>query len=99
MQLKRDSSATGSWNILEEIRKVRSKATEEMLRTQPSSKIDWSAFASEHKSSPSSLAADKLEASVGDKMVNSAKSVHASLNLTTGVTSTYGFPGVVFSLF
>ncbi|CAI8599742.1 unnamed protein product [Vicia faba] len=46
---KRDSSATGSWSIQDEIRRVRSRATEEMLRTLPSSKIDWSAYAVENK--------------------------------------------------
>ncbi|XP_075640819.1 protein KAKU4 [Castanea sativa] len=60
-KLKRESPATGSWNIQEEIRRVRSKATEEMLRTLPSSKIDWPALTLGHKSSPNSLAAEKLE--------------------------------------
>ncbi|XP_050263757.1 protein KAKU4 [Quercus robur] len=60
-KLKRESPATGSWNIQEEIRRVRSKATEEMLRTLPSSKIDWSALTLGHKSSPNSLAGEKLE--------------------------------------
>lgn len=60
-KLKRESPATGSWNIQEEIRRVRSKATEEMLRTLPSSKIEWSALAIEHKTSPNSLVAEKLE--------------------------------------
>ncbi|XP_057985518.1 protein KAKU4 isoform X3 [Hevea brasiliensis] len=60
-KLIRNSSATGSWNILEEIRKVRSKATEEMLRTRPSSIIDWSTLASESKRSPHSLLSDKAE--------------------------------------
>ncbi|KAE8671412.1 COP9-signalosome 5B [Hibiscus syriacus] len=58
--LKRDSPATDSWNIQEEIRKVRSKATEEMLRTLSSPKIDWSSFALEQKSAPDSLAAKNL---------------------------------------
>ncbi|KAL0393855.1 UNVERIFIED_CONTAM: protein KAKU4 [Sesamum latifolium] len=41
---KRNSLASGSWNIQEELRRVRSKATEDMLRT-PSIKIDPSLFA------------------------------------------------------
>ncbi|KAK4435677.1 protein KAKU4 [Sesamum alatum] len=41
---KRNSLASGSWNIQEELRRVRSKATEDMLRT-PSTKIDPSLFA------------------------------------------------------
>ncbi|KAL3818410.1 hypothetical protein ACJIZ3_004315 [Penstemon smallii] len=36
---RRSSLASGSWNIQEELRRVRSKATEDMLRT-PSGKID-----------------------------------------------------------
>ncbi|KAE8657843.1 hypothetical protein F3Y22_tig00116980pilonHSYRG00052 [Hibiscus syriacus] len=46
---KRNSLATGSWNIQDEIRKVRYKATEEMLGNLPSSTIAWSSFPSEHK--------------------------------------------------
>ncbi|OAY53526.1 protein KAKU4 isoform X2 [Manihot esculenta] len=60
-KLIRNSSATGSWNILEEIRKVRSKATEEMLRSRPSSIIDWPTLASDNKRSPYSLVPDKAE--------------------------------------
>ncbi|KAK6158671.1 hypothetical protein DH2020_005985 [Rehmannia glutinosa] len=41
---KRNSLVSGSWNIQEELRRVRSKATEDMLRT-PSAKIDSSLFA------------------------------------------------------
>ncbi|KAI3468432.1 hypothetical protein Pfo_025095 [Paulownia fortunei] len=40
---KRNSLASGSWNILEELRRVRSKATEDMLST-PSAKINPSSF-------------------------------------------------------
>lgn len=97
MQLKRrGSSGTGSWNIQEEIRRVRSKATEEMLRTLPSSKIDWSAFALEHKSSRKSLVAENLEDGKRDKMHDSAQPIDASLNLAIERTTSHGFPGVVF---
>ncbi|XP_073042720.1 protein KAKU4-like isoform X2 [Primulina eburnea] len=41
---KRNSVTSGSWNIQEELRRVRTKATEDMLRT-PSSRIDPSLFA------------------------------------------------------
>ncbi|KAK4760061.1 hypothetical protein SAY87_023192 [Trapa incisa] len=41
VQLKKDAPIIGSWNISEEIRRVRSKATEQLLRT-PSVKIDLS---------------------------------------------------------
>ncbi|XP_073131865.1 protein KAKU4 isoform X2 [Henckelia pumila] len=41
---KRNSVASGSWNIQEELRRVRAKATEDMLRA-PSSRTDPSLFA------------------------------------------------------
>ncbi|XP_050364117.1 protein KAKU4 isoform X2 [Argentina anserina] len=62
---KRDAPATGSWNIQEEIRKVRTKATEEMLRSLPSSKIDWSTFSLENKSTLNSLPDGKQESNLG----------------------------------
>ncbi|KAF5456595.1 hypothetical protein F2P56_026062 [Juglans regia] len=90
-KLKRESPGTGSWNIQEEIRRVRSKATEEMLRTLPSSKIDWSQFALERKSSLNSLATEKLEDGDGDKRQKSTQPIDASLNLAIGEASN-GFP-------
>ncbi|TXG62360.1 hypothetical protein EZV62_013723 [Acer yangbiense] len=90
--MKRDSSASAKWNISEELRKVRSKATEEMLRSLPSSKIDWSSFALGHKNVSNSLVADDIEARMRDKMQSSTKSIDASSNLATGVTTSYGFP-------
>ncbi|XP_044472169.1 protein KAKU4-like [Mangifera indica] len=92
---KRDSPASGSWNISEELRKVRSKATEEMLRTLPSSKIDLSALTSENRSAVKSIVAEEVEATMSDKVLNSTKSVDASLNLVTGVTTSCGLPGVI----
>ncbi|KAJ6925057.1 LOW QUALITY PROTEIN: hypothetical protein NC652_018105 [Populus alba x Populus x berolinensis] len=58
--LNRDFLVTGSWNIQEELRKVRSRATEEMLRTRPSSKMDWSALASGYKGGPIVLGAGEF---------------------------------------
>ncbi|KAL5559378.1 hypothetical protein UlMin_035589 [Ulmus minor] len=49
---KKDTPTSGSWNIQEEIQRVRAKATEEMLRTLPSKKLDLSSFAFENRSSP-----------------------------------------------
>ncbi|XP_059640644.1 uncharacterized protein LOC132282850 isoform X3 [Cornus florida] len=85
---KRDSLATGSWNILEEIRRVRSKATEDMLRNLPSAKIDLSSFASEPKRTQISLVADVKEAAVGNKLHHSnclatAEAIDASADLAT----------------
>lgn len=42
---KQSSLASGSWNIQEEIRKVRSKATEDLLHSSPITKVDLSSFA------------------------------------------------------
>lgn len=93
--MKRDSSASASWNILEEIRKVRTKATEEMLRTPPSSKIDWSSYGLENKNVSKSFLADEAEASMRSKVHSSIKSVDASRNLAKGVSTSYG-PGVIY---
>ncbi|CAA0814966.1 Protein KAKU4 [Striga hermonthica] len=45
---KRSSMVSGSWNILEELRRVRSKATEDMLRTPPT-KVDRSFAVGQNK--------------------------------------------------
>ncbi|XP_062108543.1 protein KAKU4 isoform X2 [Humulus lupulus] len=57
---KWDTPNTGSWNIQEEIQKVRAKATEEMLRNSPSEKIDWSASGFENRAIPSSQGLDMI---------------------------------------
>ncbi|XP_061346213.1 protein KAKU4-like isoform X2 [Gastrolobium bilobum] len=86
-KLKRDSPATGSWSIQDEIRRVRSRATEEMLRTLPSSKIDWSAFAVEHKNNVNSSAIEIIEASLQEKENNFTNLEYASTNLARGLGS------------
>lgn len=49
MQLKRRSSSNPSWNIQDEIRKVRAKATEEMLKTaSPSSSVALASLEPKH---------------------------------------------------
>ncbi|PPR98337.1 hypothetical protein GOBAR_AA22323 [Gossypium barbadense] len=80
---KRDSPATGSWNIQEEIRKVRSKATQEMLRTLSSPKVDWSSLALEHKSVPDTLAAKNLGTAEEINLQSSKKTVDASEDSAT----------------
>ncbi|XP_020226314.1 protein KAKU4 isoform X1 [Cajanus cajan] len=82
-KLKRDSSATGSWSIQDEIRRVRSRATEDLLRTLPSSKIDWSAFAVENKNNVNSSAIE----TIGERVHNSTNLVDASANLAGGLGS------------
>ncbi|XVE53463.1 hypothetical protein DITRI_Ditri03aG0005400 [Diplodiscus trichospermus] len=78
---KRESPATGSWNIQEEIRKVRSKATEEMLRTLSSPKIDWSSFGVEHKRGCDSLVANNSGPPEEDNPQSSKKSVDEAVDL------------------
>ncbi|KAL2896824.1 Protein KAKU4 [Bienertia sinuspersici] len=46
-ELKRGSFASGSWNLLEEIRRVRTKASEELLASAPLSKTILSSFSPE----------------------------------------------------
>ncbi|KAF8036667.1 hypothetical protein BT93_C2406 [Corymbia citriodora subsp. variegata] len=93
LELKRDSPISGSWNISEEIRKVRSKATEELLRASSSrrvdsgstlrvssmAKIDWSG--SGHESSRSSFLGSNLADVLGERMPGSALLVDASSDL------------------
>ncbi|KAI4316226.1 hypothetical protein L6164_024225 [Bauhinia variegata] len=86
-KLKRDSPATGSWSIQDEIRRVRSRATEEMLRTRPSSKIDWSAIAVEHTYNANSSATENIEATTGEKLHSSTNSIDAPLNLAKGLST------------
>ncbi|XP_057434606.1 uncharacterized protein LOC130727476 isoform X5 [Lotus japonicus] len=85
-KLKRGSPATGSWSIQDEIRRVRSRATEEMLRT-PSSKIDWSTFSMEHKNDVNSSAIENLGTSLGENAHNFTNLVDASASLATGLGS------------
>ncbi|KAI3412917.1 uncharacterized protein J3R85_016740, partial [Psidium guajava] len=93
VQLKGDSPISGLWNISEEIRKVRSKATEELLRASSSkkvvsgaipressmAKIDWSGSGQE--SSRSSFMDSNLAAVQGERMPGSALLVDAASDL------------------
>lgn len=54
-ELKRGSLSSGSWNILEEIRRVRSKATEELLAAAPLTKIGLSSFSPQDNTTQDSL--------------------------------------------
>ncbi|GAB2215869.1 hypothetical protein Drorol1_Dr00020274 [Drosera rotundifolia] len=69
-ELKRSAIATGAWNIMEEIRKVRSKATEELLASKSSEKIDAPLLASKRKTSEGSLAYNGNEMTVDDALYN-----------------------------
>ncbi|CAL5439761.1 unnamed protein product [Camellia sinensis] len=91
------SLASGSWNIQEEIRRVRSKATEDMLKTPSSTKIDMSSFALEPKSIQKSLLSGKTELGRGDKvndlnLLPATKSIDVSSELVAGVTTCQGLP-------
>ncbi|KAK6932087.1 hypothetical protein RJ641_001711 [Dillenia turbinata] len=68
---KRSFSSTGSWNIQEELRRVRSKATEDMLRTLSSSKIDVSALTLKDRTSQTSLAEETIDVTL-DGLQNKA---------------------------
>lgn len=89
LQAKRDTPTIGSWNILEEIQRVRSKATEELLRTLPSKRIDWSSFALEKKNDPNTLISEKKETDMADKMHDFSESINASLHVAS-----HGFQGM-----
>ncbi|CAK9149838.1 unnamed protein product [Ilex paraguariensis] len=100
MLVKRDSLATGSWNIQDEIRRVRSKATEDLLRTLPSTKIDLSSYALEPKNTENASVADKAVASMEDKAhvlnaLTTTKPIDASLNFASGTGPYHGSPPVL----
>lgn len=82
MQPKRDTPTTGSWNIQEEIQRVRAKATEEMLRNLPSKRVDWSVSSLDKNTSTNSLVSESIEADVKDKMQSSTENADASLHTT-----------------
>ncbi|XP_014501612.1 protein KAKU4 isoform X3 [Vigna radiata var. radiata] len=86
-KLKRGSAATGSWSIQDEIRRVRFRATEDLLRTLPSSKIDWSTLGMENKNNVDSSAIENIGASLSERVHNSTNLVDASANLTRGFGS------------
>ncbi|KAL0312243.1 UNVERIFIED_CONTAM: protein KAKU4 [Sesamum radiatum] len=75
---KRNSLASGSWNIQEELRRVRSKATEDMLRT-PSTKIDPSLFAVT-PSREKSVGAGNLLFALGERMTEPESLVDAGVS-------------------
>lgn len=97
MQLKRGSAATGSWSIQDEIRRVRFRATEDLLRTLPSSKIDWSTLGMENKNNVDSSAIENIGASLSERVHNSTNLVDASANLTRGFGSQVS-PGMILLL-
>ncbi|KAG7024508.1 Protein KAKU4 [Cucurbita argyrosperma subsp. argyrosperma] len=94
-KVKRESPASGSWKIQEEIRRIRLKATEELLRT-PSAKLDWSSFASDHKSNSSSARSDYPKIASGDKMQHAVKSIDKSTNRSPDNTVIHNLLGMHF---
>ncbi|XP_074286839.1 protein KAKU4 [Silene latifolia] len=68
-ELKRSSFATGSWNLLDEIRRVRTKATEEFLAATPLTKTSLSIFS--HASNQ-----DKMESKGTVEAADPAESAH-----------------------
>lgn len=55
MQVKKSSFTSGSFNLLDEIRRVRSKATEELLAAAPLTKTIRSSFSPERNMPQDSL--------------------------------------------
>lgn len=76
-KLKKDSPTTSPWSIRDELRKVRSKATEEMLRTTRSSTINLL----ENKSTHDSTVDGRSQGVQENDIPCSTKSLYASLNL------------------
>lgn len=68
-----------------------------MLRTLPSSKIDWSAFAVEHKNNVNSSAIENIGASLGEKVHNFTNLVDASANLAS-VLGSQASPSMILLL-
>ncbi|XP_058181017.1 uncharacterized protein LOC131299480 isoform X2 [Rhododendron vialii] len=95
------SLSSGSWNIQEEIRRVRSKATEDMLKT--SARIDLPSYAWERKSLDEPLLADKKDWEGGAKLHNfdlfpATGSISASLELAAGAITSRGLPASALEL-
>ncbi|MED6125078.1 hypothetical protein PIB30_065120 [Stylosanthes scabra] len=84
-KLKRDTPATGSWSIQDEIRRVRSRATEEMLRTVPSSKTDLSPFSMDYTNNVRTSATENIKASSGENAHNFTNVEYALPNLASGI--------------
>ncbi|XP_055819937.1 protein KAKU4 [Solanum dulcamara] len=69
---KKSSYASGSWNIHEEIRKVRSKATEDLLRAHPSKETDYQLRLVERKAETKSAVGDLTGTSTAEKINDSS---------------------------
>lgn len=77
---KKSSYASGSWNIHEEIRKVRSKATEDLLRGHPSKETDYQTLLVERKAEPKSAVGDLTGTSAAEKINDSSSLRFAKLS-------------------
>ncbi|CDP18011.1 unnamed protein product [Coffea canephora] len=91
---KKRNFASCSWNIEEEIRRVRSKASEDMLNSLSSSKIDLSPLATTLKPRQDSLIADipNSRGDLGNKsnIVTGTPSSDASVHLAAGLNTSIG---------
>lgn len=84
--------SSGSWNIQDELRRVRSKATEDMLKTLPSQKNKLSSLALEPEGIESTLLNGRIELDQRDglqdsNMFSSVKLIDESSNLRAAVAS------------
>lgn len=88
-ELKRGSLSSGSWNILEEIRRVRSKATEELLAAAPLTKISLSSFSPQDNTTQDSLknGRDAMGTAAAESSHDGARDVlpDAATNLSSGL--------------
>lgn len=67
---------------------MRAKASEEMLSTLPSKRIDWSSFGVEKRAVPYPLIAERVHSSVNEK--DKSELLNASLRPLTGISSSKG---------
>lgn len=81
MQPKSDTPTSGSWNIQEEIQRLRAKATENMLMNLPSKRIDCSVAHFEKNMCTNSLS-QSIELDMKDKMQSSRENADTSLCMT-----------------
>ncbi|XP_010265426.1 PREDICTED: protein KAKU4 [Nelumbo nucifera] len=89
---KRNSLATGSWDLLDEIRRVRFKARQNILGPLEPKKIDLSAEAIEHIGGQASSEAHESNAEGADKIqvsysLSATKCVDSPVNLHVGLAS------------
>ncbi|KAL8166489.1 hypothetical protein V2J09_007988 [Rumex salicifolius] len=82
-EMKGSALSAGSWNILDEIRRVRSKATEELLAKTPSKKINLTSDSLGDMSVQDTTTKNVNDKKIGDEM-NSDPNISLGLPATNG---------------